>query len=62
VDGRAPDALLLEVFTGEGVGTMIVNRKEGAPDPGESAAAHAGATGARRAESAMTRGPHAREH
>ncbi len=28
VDGRAPDALLLEVFTGEGSGTMIVHRKE----------------------------------
>ena len=62
VDGRAPDALLLEVFTGEGVGTMIVDRKEGAPDPGESAAAYAGATGARVAESASARGPHAREH
>jgi acetylglutamate kinase len=28
VDGRAPDALLLEVFTGAGYGTMIVGRKE----------------------------------
>lgn len=28
IDGRAPDALLLEVFTGSGVGTMIVGRKE----------------------------------
>jgi len=28
VDGRAPDALLLEVFTGAGCGTMIVGRKE----------------------------------
>ena len=28
IDGRAPDALLLEVFTGAGVGTMIVGRKE----------------------------------
>jgi acetylglutamate kinase len=28
VDGLAPDALLLEVFTGEGAGTMIVHRKE----------------------------------
>jgi acetylglutamate kinase len=28
IDGRAPDALLLEVFTGVGVGTMIVGRKE----------------------------------
>ncbi len=28
VDGRADDALLLEVFTGAGSGTMIVNRKE----------------------------------
>jgi acetylglutamate kinase len=28
VDGRAEDALLLEVFTGAGSGTMIVNRKE----------------------------------
>jgi acetylglutamate kinase len=28
VDGRAPDALLLEVFTGAGTGTMIVGRKE----------------------------------
>lgn len=28
VDGRAPDALLLEVFTGSGCGTMIVGRKE----------------------------------
>ena len=28
IDGRAPDALLLEVFTGAGSGTMIVGRKE----------------------------------
>jgi len=28
VDGRVPDALLLEVFTGAGCGTMIVGRKE----------------------------------
>jgi acetylglutamate kinase len=28
IDGRAPDALLLEVFTGSGCGTMIVGRKE----------------------------------
>jgi acetylglutamate kinase len=28
VDGRHPDALLLEVFTGSGCGTMIVGRKE----------------------------------
>ncbi|HEX5387438.1 MAG TPA: acetylglutamate kinase [Gemmatimonadales bacterium] len=28
VNGRAPDALLLEVFTGAGCGTMIVGRKE----------------------------------
>jgi acetylglutamate kinase len=28
VDGRAPDSLLLEVFTGAGCGTMIVGRKE----------------------------------
>ena len=28
IDGRAPDALLLEVFTGAGCGTMIVDRKE----------------------------------
>ena len=28
VDGRAPDSLLLEVFTGAGTGTMIVGRKE----------------------------------
>lgn len=28
IDGRASDALLLEVFTGSGVGTMIVTRKE----------------------------------
>jgi acetylglutamate kinase len=28
VDGRAPDALLVEVFTGAGCGTMIVGRKE----------------------------------
>ncbi len=28
VGGRAPDALLLEVFTGAGCGTMIVGRKE----------------------------------
>lgn len=27
IDGRTPDALLLEVFTGSGVGTMIVLRK-----------------------------------
>jgi acetylglutamate kinase len=28
IDGRAPDSLLLEVFTGAGFGTMIVGRKE----------------------------------
>lgn len=28
IDGRAPDSLLLEVFTGAGTGTMIVGRKE----------------------------------
>jgi len=28
IDGRAADALLLEVFTGVGCGTMIVGRKE----------------------------------
>jgi acetylglutamate kinase len=28
IDGRTPDALLLEVFTGAGCGTMIVGRKE----------------------------------
>lgn len=28
IDGRAPDAILLEVFTGAGCGTMIVGRKE----------------------------------
>jgi acetylglutamate kinase len=28
LDGRTPDALLLEVFTGAGCGTMIVRRKE----------------------------------
>ncbi len=28
IDGRAPDALLFEVFTGAGYGTMIVGRKE----------------------------------
>ncbi len=28
IDGRAPDSLLLEVFTGSGCGTMIVGRKE----------------------------------
>ena len=28
LDGRSPDALLLEVFTGAGCGTMIVRRKE----------------------------------
>jgi acetylglutamate kinase len=28
IDGRAPDSILLEVFTGAGCGTMIVGRKE----------------------------------
>jgi acetylglutamate kinase len=28
IDGRIPDSLLLEVFTGAGYGTMIVGRKE----------------------------------
>lgn len=28
IDGRAPDSLLFEVFTGAGYGTMIVGRKE----------------------------------
>lgn len=28
IDGRLPDSLLLEVFTGAGMGTMIVGRKE----------------------------------
>jgi acetylglutamate kinase len=54
VDGRAADALLLEVFTGEGVGTMIVDRKEPVAEPGETvfAEAEAEATGAARAGSA----------
>lgn len=30
IDGRAPDTILFEVFTGAGCGTMIVARKEGA--------------------------------
>lgn len=30
IDGRAPDSILFEVFTGAGCGTMIVARKEGA--------------------------------
>lgn len=33
IDGRAPDALLTEVFTGAGVGTMIVAVREAAADP-----------------------------
>jgi acetylglutamate kinase len=28
IDGRLPDSILLEVFTGAGCGTMIVGRKE----------------------------------
>ena len=28
IDGRLPDSILLEVFTGSGCGTMIVGRKE----------------------------------
>lgn len=32
IDGRAPDSLLLEVFTGVGCGTMIVGRKEKAAE------------------------------
>jgi acetylglutamate kinase len=28
IDGRAPDSLLVEVFTGSGAGTMIVAKKE----------------------------------
>ena len=40
IDGRAPDAILLEVFTGAGCGTMIVARKEHAV--AEAAAAVAG--------------------
>ena len=32
IDGRAPDSLLLEVFTGVGCGTMIVGRKERAAE------------------------------
>jgi acetylglutamate kinase len=28
IDGRAPDSLLVEVFTGSGAGTMIVGKKE----------------------------------
>jgi len=38
IDGRAPDALLLEVFTGTGCGTMIVGKKEApelAPENGD---------------------------
>lgn len=38
IDGRAPDALLLEVFTGAGCGTMIVGRKEKATYLGEDLA------------------------
>ena len=32
IDGRAPDSLLVEVFTGAGNGTMIVHRKEKASE------------------------------
>jgi acetylglutamate kinase len=28
IDGRVPHAVLLEIFTDEGVGTLITNRKE----------------------------------
>ena len=28
IDGRAPHSLLLEVFTGEGIGTMILPDEE----------------------------------
>ncbi|HUP21285.1 MAG TPA: acetylglutamate kinase [Gemmatimonadota bacterium] len=33
IDGRLPDAILQEVFTGAGCGTMIVNRREKADYP-----------------------------
>jgi acetylglutamate kinase len=33
IDGRTPDSILFEVFTGAGCGTMIVARKEGAQEP-----------------------------
>ncbi len=40
VDGRAHDALLVEVFTGSGSGTMIVGQKEKAAyESGEAGAA-----------------------
>jgi acetylglutamate kinase len=55
VDGRAADALLLEVFTGEGVGTMIVDREAPAPD-GEPLAAQESAS----APTAAQGGPHGR--
>ncbi len=34
IDGRAPDSILFEVFTGAGCGTMIVARKETGPADG----------------------------
>lgn len=45
VDGLAPDALLLEVFTGEGAGTMIVHRKERVAEAESQAEAEAGLEG-----------------
>lgn len=33
IDGRTPDSILFEVFTGAGCGTMIVARKESAQEP-----------------------------
>jgi hypothetical protein len=42
IDGRIPDALLLEVFTGAGCGTMIVGRKEKAAYLGGDLAAETG--------------------
>ena len=37
LDGRVPHALLLEVFTNEGVGTMVSTELEGVSSPGHLA-------------------------
>ncbi|MGQ4513740.1 acetylglutamate kinase [Streptomyces sp. DW26H14] len=39
IDGRVPHSILLEIFTDEGIGTMVVPDEAHAPGPGEGAGA-----------------------
>ena len=43
LDGRLPHAVLLEIFTDSGIGTMVIPAPAEPPTPTTSPAAHGGA-------------------